>query len=75
MTKASHIDANTEIEVLGLSSRAFNCLRRGRKNTIGDLQNTTPSELMRIRGMGGKTANEIEMRMLANRLYLKPETE
>lgn len=53
--------ASTEFEVLELSPRAINCLKRARYRTIGDLTNAVrhSSDLKKIRGCGISTVAEI----------------
>lgn len=68
------MDSKANISVLSLSTRAHNCLRRSRRNTVGDLLNTTPSELRRIRNVGEATAREIELKISELGLALKAET-
>ena len=56
-----------DIEVLDLSQRSYNCLRRAGINTIGELVNnyytkpneSSKSQLRKTRNLGVKSANEI----------------
>jgi hypothetical protein len=50
---------NTPIENLNLSVRAYNSLRRARCYTAEDLSKKTYSDLLKIRNLGAKCANEI----------------
>lgn len=50
-------------ERLKLSLRAYNTLARNGIRTIKALEGLTHYELMRLRGMGSKTAEEIEQKM------------
>ena len=43
------------IEELDLSVRAFNCLKRANVNTVADLINMTPEEMMKVRNLGKKS--------------------
>ena len=45
-----------------LSTRTLNVLLRGGKNTIADVLNCSPTEIMRIRNMGKKSFEEIKDR-------------
>ena len=47
------------IEELDLSVRAFNCLKRAGVNTVGDLINKSPSEMMKVRNLGKKSLEEV----------------
>lgn len=47
------------IDHLDLSVRSYNCLKRARIDTIGDLKNLCISDLMRIRNLGRKSALEV----------------
>ena len=50
---------NIPIDELNLSVRAYNCLKNGGIETIGQLRNVTEAELSTIRGMGSGSLNEI----------------
>lgn len=54
------ISGNDKIDVLNLSVRAYNVLKRGGINTIDQLINTPKDDLMRLRNMGTKPMQEIE---------------
>ncbi len=54
---------NEGIEVLGLSVRAYNGLRKMRINTVGDLLGTNKNDLYKIRNVGRKTIEEIIQRV------------
>ncbi len=47
------------IEELDLSVRAFNCLKRAGVNTVGDLANKSPEEMMKVRNLGKKSLEEV----------------
>ena len=47
------------IEELDLSVRAFNCLKRAGVNTVGDLINKSPDEMMKVRNLGKKSLEEV----------------
>lgn len=50
---------NRQIEVLNLSTRTRNCLKRANINTVGELSKLTTVELYKIRNMGKNSVNEI----------------
>ena len=50
---------NLTIETLGLSTRAFQCLRRMNCDRIGDVTEKEADDIWRTRNMGKITANEI----------------
>ena len=47
------------IEELDLSVRAFNCLKRAGVNTVGDLANKSPEEMMKVRNLRKKSLEEV----------------
>ena len=47
------------IEELDLSVRAFNCLKRASVNTVADLINKSPDEMMKVRNLGKKSLEEV----------------
>ena len=47
------------IEELDLSVRAFNCLKRAGVNTVQDLVNKSPEEMMKVRNLGKKSLEEV----------------
>ena len=47
------------IEELDLSVRAFNCLKRAGVNTVADLINKSPDEMMKVRNLGKKSLEEV----------------
>ena len=47
------------IEELDLSVRAFNCLKRAGVNTVNDLINKSPDEMMKVRNLGKKSLEEV----------------
>ena len=53
----------TSTELLGLSPRVWNVLRRSRIDTIGKLINTSPYELSKIRTLGVKAICEIQEKL------------
>nr|WP_277815962.1 MULTISPECIES: DNA-directed RNA polymerase subunit alpha C-terminal domain-containing protein [Lysinibacillus] len=53
-------DNNQGIEVLELSIRSFNCLKRAGYNTVQQVKNATLDEMMKVRNLGRNSLNEIE---------------
>lgn len=51
------------IEVLLLSVRSINCLKRDKINTIGDLLARTPEDLLKIRNFGNKSLEEVKEKL------------
>ena len=49
----------TDIKVLNLSVRAYNSLKAANINTIFDLIQLEPEDLIKIKNLGAKTLNEI----------------
>lgn len=47
------------IDVLELSVRSYNCLRRAGKDTIGDITEMTIDELKQVRNLGRKSMEEV----------------
>lgn len=50
---------NIKIEDLGLSVRSYNCLKRARIYTVGDLAKKTPSDMMKVRNLGRNSLEEV----------------
>lgn len=53
----------TKIEFLDLSVRSYNCLKRAKINTIGQLRELSVGDLLQIRNMGKKSAMEIRNKL------------
>ncbi len=51
------------IEDLDLSVRAFNCLKRANINTVGQLIQMTPEDMMKARNLGQKSMAEITSKL------------
>lgn len=70
-----------DIEVLDLKPRAYNCLRRYGFHTIDSLVNgvytkedeSSKKQLLRIRNLGRKTAEEILMKMFYYQFVILPD--
>jgi DNA-binding CsgD family transcriptional regulator len=64
---------STKLEELDFSVRAFNCLRRAGKNTLGEIADMTMDELLRVRNLGRKSAQEVINRLAERGLTLKDD--
>ena len=51
------------IEEMELSVRSFNCLKRAGINTVGELAQKTPEEMMRVRNLGRKSLKEVNQKL------------
>ena len=47
------------IDELELSVRSYNCLKRANINTVGELTNKTPDDMMKVRNLGRKSLEEV----------------
>jgi len=63
---------NTPIDELGLSMRAYNCLKRSGIMTVGQLLERTEEELMSLRNFGRRSYEELKERLIALG-FLPPE--
>lgn len=63
------------IEELDLSVRSFNCLKRAGINTVGDLTNKSPEDMMKIRNLGKKSFEEVKAKLVSLGLDLAPSEE
>lgn len=63
------------IEELDLSVRAFNCLKRAGVNTVNDLINKTPEEMMKVRNLGKKSLEEVMSKLNSLGFNLSKEEE
>jgi len=61
------------VEDMDLSARSSNCLTRAGYNTVADIVSLTKEELVSIRNLGLKSAEEIEEKIIALGLKLKEE--
>ena len=51
------------IEDLELSVRSFNCLKRAGINTVEQLCNKTPDDMMKVRNLGKKSLDEVLLKL------------
>ena len=63
------------IEELDLSVRAFNCLKRAGVNTVNDLINKSPEEMMKVRNLGKKSLEEVISKLESLGFNLSKEEE
>ena len=63
------------IEELDLSVRSFNCLKRAGINTLGDLINHTEEDMMKVRNLGRKSLDEVELKVKSLGYSFKPSDE
>ena len=47
------------IDALDLSVRSYNCLKRAGINTVAELINRTPEDMMKVRNLGRKSLEEV----------------
>lgn len=79
----SRIQMEQDIEVLDLTPRAYNCLRRAGINKVGDLINkystkdtmSSKQQLRRNRNLGEKTAIDILLKLFYYQFSITPEEE
>jgi DNA-directed RNA polymerase subunit alpha len=64
-------DLDLRIEELDLSERPRNCLKRAQINTIGELVQSTPEELLAITNFGQKSLDEVIQRLDERGLSLR----
>lgn len=63
------------IEELDLSVRSFNCLKRAGINTIGELIQKTPQDMMKVRNLGKKSLEEVQEKLAQFNLSLREADE
>lgn len=63
------------IDELELSVRSYNCLKRANINTVEELINKTPDEMMKVRNLGRKSLDEVLAKLNELNLSLKPNNE
>lgn len=65
---------DSPIETLELKMRSFNCLKRGKINTVGDyLKNK--SKLMAVKGCGSTTIKDVNTAIIKRQLSLLTEEQ
>lgn len=63
------------IDELELSVRSYNCLKRAGINTVEELTNRTPDDMMKVRNLGRKSLEEVLQKLVELGLQLKPNDE
>lgn len=63
------------IEELDLSVRAYNCMKRAGINTISELVQRNQEDMMKVRNLGRKSLEEVEQKLEALGLSLRPSEE
>ncbi len=63
------------IEELELTIRSFNCLKRAGINTVGELVNKTPDDMMKVRNLGRKSLEEVHAKLKELGLSLRQGEE
>ena len=67
--------AEMEIDELDLSVRAYNCLKRAGINTVAELVQRNQEDMMKVRNLGKKSLEEVEQKLQALGLGLRPTEE
>lgn len=63
------------IDELELSVRSYNCLKRAGINTVQELTNKTPEDMMKVRNLGRKSLEEVLAKLKELNLQLSPSEE
>ncbi len=63
------------IDELELSVRSYNCLKRAEINTVEELINKTPEEMMKVRNLGRKSLDEVFAKLKELGLELKSSSD
>ena len=63
------------IDELELSVRSYNCLKRAGINTVEDLTNKTPDDMMKVRNLGRKSLDEVYAKLKELGLSLRTGDE
>ncbi len=63
------------IEELDLSVRAYNCLKRAGINSVAELVQRNQEDMMKVRNLGRKSLEEVEQKLAALGLGLRPNEE
>ena len=63
------------IDELELSVRSYNCLKRAGINTVEELTNKTPEDMMKVRNLGRKSLEEVLSKLQELGLALKSSEE
>ena len=63
------------IDELELSVRSYNCLKRAGINTVEELTNKTPDDMMKVRNLGRKSLDEVYAKLKELGLSLRTGDE
>jgi len=63
------------IDELELSVRSYNCLKRAGINTVEELTNKTPEDMMKVRNLGRKSLDEVLAKLKELGLQLNPNDD
>jgi len=63
------------IDELELSVRSFNCLKRAGINTVEELINKTPEDMMKVRNLGRKSLEEVQAKISELGFHFRPSEE
>ncbi len=63
------------IEELDLSVRSYNCLKRAGINTVAELTERTPEDMMKVRNLGKKSLQEVQEKLAVLGLSLAESEE
>ena len=63
------------IDELELSVRSYNCLKRAGINTVEELTNKTPDDMMKVRNLGRKSLEEVLAKLKELGLQLNSSEE
>ncbi len=63
------------IDELELSVRSYNCLKRAGINTVEELTNKTPEDMMKVRNLGRKSLEEVLAKLKELGLQLNPSED
>jgi DNA-directed RNA polymerase subunit alpha len=66
---------NKTIEELDFSVRSYNCLKKSNVNTLRDLVNYSPMEVIKIKNLGKKSLDEIKEKMTKYGFVLGEKTQ
>jgi len=69
--KPQNTKLDKKIETLNLKARSYNCLKRAQINTIGELIQKTPEEMMKMKNLGHKSLKQIIQSLAELGLSLK----
>ena len=74
MMNACNVNEVT-IEDLGFAQRTYNCLRRGKIFTLGQIATMTQKDLLKVRNLGMKSVKEIVAKLGEYGLSLREEID